>query len=543
MKKIFKISTIFSIVFFSFSFAQVNINDLHKTNGQNEIQDNPGGNAESTSPLFSHQMQINSLKAIPSSGPLIIDNPINDSLYMLGINDELSIYLWGNLNQVITVTVNAEGGLLIPSIAMIDVKGISLAQGKEKIKAALLKVYKKVDISISLSKLHVFRTYISGDVKKPGAYMITGQVRVSDLIEMAGGLFSEKSRLRGIEVVNDAYPTRYADIALFMHGTTIEKDWHLVQGDRVVVNPRKEIIELNGKVNYPGIYDFVPGDCLGDLLKAAGGFSRGADSSKITLTRFVDNKYKLKEFSLSLSDSLFQMNADDRILVCGLPEYRVHNQVTLEGEVKWPGVYPIQKDKTTLQDLIEMCGGFTMDADLNYSKIIRKNNKNTNEKTITWLKSASTNDLFSIERSYLKSQILEEGGKVSLNLFQVKDKTRNIILQDEDQIIIAKKSMAVRVSGAVKFPGIVEYENGKDYKYYIDKVGGFSDVAKKHSVKILKNDIAILLKPDEIKSIEPGDMIWVPERDTRQVWRNTVDVLAIVSSSIMVIVSIFAILK
>jgi len=88
---------------------------------------------------------------------------------------KLCIYLWGTVNQAIPVVVNSEGFLLIPSIAMVDLKGLTLAKAREKIKAALLKVYKKVDITISLSKLHVFRTYITGEIKKPGAYMVTGQ--------------------------------------------------------------------------------------------------------------------------------------------------------------------------------------------------------------------------------------------------------------------------------------------------------------------------------------------------------------------------------
>ena len=198
-----------------------------------------------------------------------------------------------------------------------------------------------------------------------------------------------------------------------------------------------------------------------------------------------------------MADSLLKINADDRILVCGMPQYRVYNQVYLEGEVKWPGIYPIQKEKTTLHQIIQKAGGFTEDADLHYSKIIRMNNRNTNEKITTWLKSFATTDLFSIERSYLKSQIIEDGGVVSLKLSQVEDSIAGFILQDGDRIIIARKALVVRVSGAVKFPGNVQYEEGKDYMYYIGKAGGFSSTATRSRVKVLKNDVASLLKPQE----------------------------------------------
>jgi protein involved in polysaccharide export with SLBB domain len=261
------------------------------------------------------------------------------------------------------------------------------------------------------------------------------------------------------------------------------------------------------------------------------------------LTRYLDNKDSLKDYSLSITDSLFEINADDRILVSGLPQYRVYNQVYLEGEVTWPGIYPIQKEKTTLHEIIQRAGGFTEDADLHYSKIIRINNRNTNEKITTWLKSFATTDLFSIERSYLKSQILEDGGVVSLKLSQTKDSIAGFILQDGDRIIIARRALVVRVSGAVKFPGNVQYEDGKDYMYYINKAGGFSSTATRGRVKVLKNDVAILLKPGEAKPINPGDMIWVPENDNRQAMRNTVDILAIIASTATIIVSLVAIMR
>jgi protein involved in polysaccharide export with SLBB domain len=282
---------------------------------------------------------------------------------------------------------------------------------------------------------------------------------------------------------------------------------------------------------------------LGDILKAAGSFSRGADSNKVVLTRYLDNIDSLKDYPLSVADSLFEINADDRILVCGLPQFRVFNQVYLDGAVKWPGVYPIQKEKTTLKEVIQRAGGFTDDADLSYSKIIRASNRNINEKIVTWLKTFSTNDLFSIERSYLKSQILEDGGVVSLKLSQIEDSISGFILQDGDRIIIARRSLVVRVSGAVKFPGNVQYEDGKDYMYYINKAGGFSSTATRGRVKVLKNDVAILLKPGEAKPINPGDMIWVPENDNRQAMRNAVEILSIVASTATIIVSFFAIAR
>jgi DNA-binding NarL/FixJ family response regulator len=48
--------------------------------------------------------------------------------------------------------------------------------------------------------------------------------------------------------------------------------------------------------------------------------------------------------------------------VNAIHSYRVHRTVEVHGQVHYPGLYPIQKEKTRLKDLLEMAGGLTEDA-------------------------------------------------------------------------------------------------------------------------------------------------------------------------------------
>jgi polysaccharide biosynthesis/export protein len=492
-------------------------------------------------PLFGASGDINAAEgALPAQA--MIDNLVDEQSYVLGSNDVITIYLWGTTNQVIAGTVNAEGFIYIPSIAMIDVRRCTLAQGKEKILTALQKVYKKVEITMSLTRLHAFRAYISGDVKNPGAYPVTGLTRVSDLIALAGGFKDEKySRMREIEVANESYPIRYADMSLFYHGNSHAKNYYLIQGDHIFLKPRTKTIEIHGKVNYPGIYDYMADDKLKDIFAIAGGFSDGVDSSHIVLARFVNDKDSIQLFPLTASDSLYKIQPDDRIIVFGMPEYRVHCQIVVDGEVQRPGVYPIQEHKTTLRTVVEMAGGFTEYADLSSSKIIRTESKAVNDREFERLKTIPPEVMASNERLYLKSSLVEEDGKVSFSFNDYKDKAGSFILAGGDHIIVAKRSMAIQVSGAVKLPGLIAYQSGESPNYYVKQAGGFTKNAKPRSIKIMKNGMAILLKPSDASVLEPGDKIWVPEQDKRQNIRDVLDILGILSATTTIIVSIFAI--
>ena len=101
-----------------------------------------------------------------------------------------------------------------------------------------------------------------------------------------------------------------------------------------------------------------------------------------------------------------------------------------------------------------------------------------------------------------------------VSLFANNDKTKDVILQDGDRIIIAQKVHTVYVFGQVVQPGHVQFSSNQSYKYFIDKAGGFADDAVKGDVHIIKANSKQWLSPGET-TIEEGDYIWVPKEPYR----------------------------
>ncbi len=485
----------------------------------------------------------------PSSALSSFDNQINPDSYILGTGDGFTIYLWGSVDDKIEASINQEGILVIPSIGEINIKHLTLSEGKEKIKRVISQAYKEMKISVILSSIRKFKIYVLGEVRFPGFYEVNGATRVSDLLEIADGFEDDSTfRLRGIEITNEHHPKRFADLALFYHSNIIDKNPYLLEGDRVFVPAKKELLSIYGGVSYPGLYMYMPGDSLITLINAAGGLSRDADSTNVIVYRFVDDIDSLISFELSFKDSSlysFLLKRDDRILVCNIPEYRVHRQVSLVGAVKFPGVYPIKKDKTKLAEVIAMAGGLTTDAFLKGSKIIRKRlTKFDDDREYQRLRRIPMENLTPLERNYLKTKMTEEGGKVSIDFEELMENGSalyNIILRDEDEITIARKNLSVKVTGAVISPGLVSFKNGSDYKYYINLTGGYNERARKRSITIIKGGSGIWLKPREVEKLEAGDAIWVPEKPYINRLQVTKDILAIVGSVATVVLSGIAI--
>ena len=106
---------------------------------------------------------------------------------------------------------------------------------------------------------------------------------------------------------------------------------------------------------------------VSDLLRAGGGLQDAAYGAKAELTRYRvsgdPRQTQLIEVDLAAmlrgdgsADLLLQ--PFDFLNVKEVPEWSEQEQVTLLGEVRFPGVYPIQRGET-LRSVLERAGGLT----------------------------------------------------------------------------------------------------------------------------------------------------------------------------------------
>lgn len=550
----FKIMIIlFITVFTTFSASNEVIENLIKQK-QSENQNSFYGNNSSDirsfqirkSPItFDHQRYLNSNSGVSVTG---LDANIDENIYKVGTGDSFTAFLWGTLNTQISSVINLEGDFVMANVGVVKIKGLTLKDAKEKIKIKIFEQYKTVDVTIVLNKVKEFKAYILGEVQLPGGYIVSGTSRVSDLLQMAGGT-TEFSSLRNIKIVNNSDSVISAsDLVQFYKCNDISKNPYLNEGDRVFISKSNEKVNISGAVNYPGEYDYQSGDSLSTLIRLCGGLSRGADSGRIIIKRFKNDSDSLQTILCTFNDSSIcqtLLYPDDRIIIAEKTDYRVYRNVIINGEVMFPGTYPIQKDKTKLLSLIEMAGGLTETANLRNSTIKRKSDtKFYDNRELERLKNLTPDLLSPTEKGYLLARITDDENNVSINLedlFKSGQRANDIILRDGDEITIGAQDLSVKMIGGVISPGLVEFRNGEKVNFYINKAGGFSDNAKRSSVKILKHGTGSWRNESSIESIEAGDIIWVPEKTYKNGLSITKDVLMILGSVATVILSILTI--
>src|SRR6185369_16846018 len=116
-----------------------------------------------------------------------------------------------------------------------------------------------------------------------------------------------------------------------------------------------------------GDYPLEPHMRVSDLLRAGGGLQDAAYGAKAELTRYrVGNDMRqtqVLEIDLAAimrgdESADLQLQPFDFLNVKEVPEWAEQKQVTLLGEVRFPGIYPIQHNET-LRSVLDRAGGLT----------------------------------------------------------------------------------------------------------------------------------------------------------------------------------------
>ena len=240
---------------------------------------------------------------------------------------------------------------------------------------------------------------ISGFVKLPGKYEYVEDMFLSDLLFIASG-FEDKKQISKVF-------TGRADINRFnqdmISKTTIklnlanilndDNDFSLKPGDEIVIYSdnlfkNKKFVTIHGKINNPGQYDLHDEMNLADLILKAGGFSTDLKPLKIELSNKANNYTEdidISSFGFSNNIGIYKIIPDDPnfkrilndqdIVSVYSKEVNIFPTATITGQVMYPGLYVLEKDKNGIKDLIERAGGLTPYANL-HSISVNRNKKN-----------------------------------------------------------------------------------------------------------------------------------------------------------------------
>ena len=398
---------------------------------------------------------------------------------------------------------------------------------------------------------------IKGAVFRPGMYQLGDGINsVRSLVQHAEGLTEEAFTARAVMHRMKADRTLRVipvDIQGIMDGRVAdiplkENDVLFIPTKQTAMN--EQTITIQGEVVYPGVYKYADNETLEDFVLQAGGLTDKASTVKVDVARRVGNPKALttdsiiaKTYSFALKDGFvvdgeqgFVLQPFDEVYVRKNPSYSEQQNVSVDGEVTFPGTYTLSHRQTRLTDLVKAAGGATNLAYIHGARLERRTNeaeRKRMEAALQMQKEQLQQELMTLAASQTSGSALQQVGQQSkeeeIKKFQVPntypvgielDKAladpnsdANIVLREGDRLILPQYTSTVKVNGAVMYPNTVSFIKGKGVGYYVNVAGGYSRNARKSGAYVIYMN-GMVSKSSKAK-VEPGCEIVVPSKIRR----------------------------
>jgi protein involved in polysaccharide export with SLBB domain len=310
----------------------------------------------------------------------------------------------------------------------------------------------------------------------------------SDLLSFASG-FNELAYTASVNVLQKtAKEFKVRDISSAEYASYKPLSGDVIRVTKIL-NRFENRIKIEGAVFRPDTYSFSEGMRISDLVLKADGLKDDAYSKRARIVRLkgdLTTEIVNVDLEQAMSGNLemdIMLKKEDVVTVYSILDFVEEYKVTIDGEIKNPGIYDYYPG-LTLNDFLVQAGGLTGSASkrVEIGRMIRSeeiDDSNTNKAT-----------LFNIE---ITPESNEQATNFELEPFDVVNIRKMAVFE---------KPVMVTVSGAVNYAGKYVLAQKKDRVYdLIQRAGGLTSLADIQGVKIKR---PILAK--QIEDLENVDL-------------------------------------
>jgi polysaccharide biosynthesis/export protein len=475
----------------------------------------------------------------------VLSGPVDPDVYVLGPGDVLLLNIWGRVTRSLPIEIGPEGNTLVPGAGPLDVTGRTLREVRSEILRRMGQQYRGVNMELRLARPRRFRLYLTGQVQRPGPIEATGTLRLGDVL--AEGALRGGASHRNIEVMRANGSRVPGDLQLFLQtGDPAMNPW-LRDGDVIHVPNATRFVYAQGAIARPGRYELGVCDSLSTLLRLAGDVLPSAVIDRVLLVRFRDATtpeslwVDLADVRSGRSNPLLEDG--QRMYVYFVPDYHRQDEAVILGEVQRPGTYPIVEGRTRLSDLVAAAASFRPEADLSAIRVHHRSSFVADkDPEMDRLARLSRGELTNSEYEVLRTKLagLREDYRVDWALLQ-SDQGLDVLLRDGDVVRVEPRGASIRVDGEVRRPGLVNFVPGRGVRDYVAQAGGFTNRAWRGRVRITRAVSGQTLLARNVRTLGPGDFVWVPEKSDVTIWdqsRETLTALAQIATVIIAIRSV-----
>jgi protein involved in polysaccharide export with SLBB domain len=303
---------------------------------------------------------------------------------------------------------------------------------------------------------------VKGSVKQVGVFEMKEKENFSDLLDYTGGYLNDALR-NEIQLVRK---NKEGSFVKEYSGAELAK-LTFEDGDKVIIatqtSDKKDYVEVNGWVDYPGIYGIRDYPTVKEVLQKVGVREETRmDVAYLTRTN-LDGTRSLIRFTpseeLEGADAPLPLQPEDQILLFNVRDFTDKATVAIEGAVRAPGAFALDEN-ANVAFLIDLAKGLKEDAKLDLAYLFRENPDGTTE----------------IE---------------TLNLEEILSGASSFELRDKDVLrVLSEKAFidasTVSIVGAVRNPVELTVDSAVTVKALIDLANGLKKDARTDKAYIFR---------------------------------------------------------
>ena len=410
--------------------------------------------------IFGYQLfNQNNLSFEPS-----VNIPV-PSDYVVGIGDELSINVWGASQQTYLLTVDGNGTVNIPDLGPVKVASQNLSNVRSTLLKRLSAIYSGMSGSnpntfaeVSINNLRSIKVNVIGEAINPGTYTLPATASVFNALYLSGGP-NENGSFRSIRIMRDNKLAGTIDVYDYLLNNNTAGNMPLRDQDIIFIPTYHKRVEAVGAFKRDAIFELKEGENITQLLNYTGGFTDKASPSRLLITRFTDEGYKLEDVTHENFDSFKLRNGD--LIRAEEVINQFENRVSIEGAVYRPGTYALDENMH-LSALLTKAGGLVPNYFSTRGLIIR-----------------------------LDQQLYPN--TIPFDVGQVLNGTSDPVLQKEDQVIIRDiysigERKTVRIDGEIMLPDEYSFYRNMTLKDLIFLAGGMKEAASESYIEVARRN-------------------------------------------------------
>jgi polysaccharide biosynthesis/export protein len=419
---------------------------------------------------------------------------------------------------------------------------------------------------------------IEGHVLRPAAVQYRTGIRLTDVIPSVADLRPNADQ-RYVLIRREQVGTRRvqvvsADLAAAWLAPQSDANPLLSPRDRVVVFDREagrgpmldpileelqlqsvsgeptQIVRVSGRVNSPGEYPLEPGMTVNDLIRAGGGLAEDAYGGEADLARYEVRDGQTRRTDVIKIDMSRAIAGDtaanltlapfDFLVVKEISQWAGSQEtVLLEGEVKFPGEYPIERGET-LRSVVARAGGLTPLAFAGGSVFTRETLRERERRQIEMLADRMQQDLGALALQGAQADAIgatqasntlavgqalladlrdtEPVGRLVIDLDRILSGSGtddDILLKAGDTLRVPRQSQEVTVIGEVQNATSHLYDPSLSRDDYMRLSGGTTQKADDKRIYIVRANGSVESGGGsrwfrDSSSMQPGDTVVVP---------------------------------